>query len=172
MALPRNMTVGVSSKILQTRCPGAFGVQRSHAVSGRRSFIATPSARLESSEVKVSTNSDTHRVITEATQLVDKGSWHLCNQGEVLAREFRFKTFAATWDFTSDVAAECKVQRHHPEWTNIFTRTHIKWTTHNPKGLSHKDTYMAKFCDEVATKRGELLTAESPGANTTKGSKS
>lgn len=55
----------------------------------------------------------------------------------------------------NDVAAECKKQKHHPEWTNVFNRTNIKWTTHSPPGLSGKDTYMANFCDEAAEKHGE-----------------
>ncbi len=63
----------------------------------------------------------------------------------------------------NDIAAECKVQRHHPEWTNVFTRTHIKWTTHNPKGLSAKDTYMARFCDDVAARRGEVSSTGHDG---------
>lgn len=53
------------------------------------------------------------------------------------------------------VAEECKKQRHHPEWTNVFNHVHILWTTHSPKGMSEKDTYMAKFCDEEASKYGE-----------------
>ena len=54
------------------------------------------------------------------------------------------------------IAAECKVQKHHPEWTNIYNKTHIRWTTHNPAGLSSKDTHMAKFCDEAGEQFGEL----------------
>jgi pterin-4a-carbinolamine dehydratase len=59
-------------------------------------------------------------------------------------------------DFMNTVAAECKVQKHHPEWTNVFNKTHIRWTTHKPLGLSSKDTFMANFCDEAGTRHGEL----------------
>ena len=54
------------------------------------------------------------------------------------------------------VAAECKMQKHHPEWTNIYNKTHVRWTTHNPEGLSSRDTRMAKFCDGAAKEAGEL----------------
>ncbi|KAK1818195.1 hypothetical protein LTR12_007347 [Friedmanniomyces endolithicus] len=131
------------------------------AVRWRRTFAVTSPARLKSSELKVSSDSDTSRILTEATQLVDNGHWRLCDQGEGLERNFKFKTFAAAWDFMNDIAAECKMQRHHPEWTNVFTRTHIKWTTHSPKGLSAKDTHMARFCDDVATRRGEMVLSAS-----------
>jgi 4a-hydroxytetrahydrobiopterin dehydratase len=61
----------------------------------------------------------------------------------------------AKQDFMNVVAAECKRQKHHPEWTNVFNKTHIRWTTHNPEGLSRKDTEMARFCDEAGKQFGE-----------------
>lgn len=54
------------------------------------------------------------------------------------------------------VAAECKIQRHHPEWSNVYNTTQIKWTTHKPAGLSSKDVHMARFCDEAAGEFGEV----------------
>jgi hypothetical protein len=57
--------------------------------------------------------------------------------------------------FMNEVAKECMVQRHHPEWTNVFNRVVIRWTTHAPRGMSLKDTYMARFCDEAAERHGE-----------------
>lgn len=62
-------------------------------------------------------------------------------------------------DFMNEVAVECKKQKHHPEWTNIYNHTRIRWTTHNPRGLSELDTKMAAFCDSTAQSLGEL---ESP----------
>ncbi len=58
-------------------------------------------------------------------------------------------------DFMNEIAAECKSQKHHPEWTNVFNRTHIRWTTHVPRGLSLQDVRMARFCDEAAIRHGE-----------------
>ena len=63
--------------------------------------------------------------------------------------------FSRQQDFMNAVAAECKKQKHHPEWTNVFNKTHIRWTTHNPEGLSRKDTEMARFCDEAGKQFGE-----------------
>jgi len=54
------------------------------------------------------------------------------------------------------VAAECKKHKHHPEWTNIYNKTHIIWTTHQPRGLSEKDITMARICDEKAKEFGEV----------------
>lgn len=54
------------------------------------------------------------------------------------------------------IADECKAQKHHPEWSNVYNRTTIKWTTHKPEGLSSKDVHMAKFCDDAAREMGEI----------------
>lgn len=57
----------------------------------------------------------------------------------------------------NEVAAQCKKQKHHPEWSNIYNQTTIRWTTHNPEGLSHRDITMAKFCDEAGKQFGEIV---------------
>lgn len=62
----------------------------------------------------------------------------------------------------SEIAAECnKPQyRHHPEWSNVYNFTRVKWTTHWPEGISGKDLEMARFCDEVARRWGEVEDGE------------
>jgi 4a-hydroxytetrahydrobiopterin dehydratase len=55
------------------------------------------------------------------------------------------------------VAAECKTARHHPEWANVYNTVFVRWTTHEPKGLSEKDITMAMFCDEHARELGEVV---------------
>lgn len=55
------------------------------------------------------------------------------------------------------VADECKVKRHHPEWSNVYSTAFIRWTTHSPPGLSAKDIEMARFCDEQALVFAELV---------------
>lgn len=62
----------------------------------------------------------------------------------------------------SEIAAECnKPQyRHHPEWSNVYNFTRVRWTTHWPEGISGKDLEMARFCDEVARRWGEVEDGE------------
>ncbi|WPH02004.1 putative pterin 4 alpha carbinolamine dehydratase [Acrodontium crateriforme] len=109
-------------------------------------------------DLKISQGHDGQAVTEAATALVESGKWQVCKQGKGLERTFKFKTFKATWDFMNAVADECKKQRHHPEWTNIYNKTHVRWTTHNPEGLSSLDTTMASFCDAAGEKFGVLLT--------------
>ncbi|KAI6783381.1 Pterin-4-alpha-carbinolamine dehydratase-like protein [Emericellopsis cladophorae] len=73
--------------------------------------------------------------------------WTLAKEGEALERSFKFKTFSKTW---------CKIKNHHPEWSNVYNTTFIRWTTHNPKGLSDKDLDLATKCDAIAAELGEL----------------
>lgn len=61
------------------------------------------------------------------------------------------------------VAAHCKETRHHPEWTNVYNKTSVRWTTHNPKGLSGKDVEAARFCDERGREMGEVELGEGEG---------
>jgi 4a-hydroxytetrahydrobiopterin dehydratase len=66
-------------------------------------------------------------------------------------------------EFMDTVAEECKAKRHHPEWSNVYNTTFIRWTTHSPPGLSGKDVEMARFCDEQALVFGELVPESQPG---------
>ncbi|KAG6243272.1 hypothetical protein E4U25_001588 [Claviceps purpurea] len=84
------------------------------------------------------------------------GKWTLAANGEALERSFTFKNFAKTWDFMTAVSLQCKLANHHPEWANVYNTTFIRWTTHNPKGLSDKDVRLASLCDSIARDFGEL----------------
>ncbi|KAK1759402.1 pterin 4 alpha carbinolamine dehydratase-domain-containing protein [Echria macrotheca] len=92
------------------------------------------------------------------------GRWRLTADGEGLERTFKFKTFAKTWDFMTAVSLQCKIRNHHPEWSNVFNTTFIRWTTHNPKGLSQKDLDLAAACDALAAQFGEDVTAAAAAA--------
>ncbi|GKU02519.1 pterin-4-alpha-carbinolamine dehydratase family protein [Fusarium langsethiae] len=102
------------------------------------------------------------------------GRWALAKDGTALERQFKFKTFGKTWDFMTGVSLQCKIKNHHPEWSNVspflyfnsysqlttgikvYNTTFIRWTTHNPAGLSDKDITMATQCDALAAQLGEL----------------
>ena len=52
---------------------------------------------LEANDLSLSQSEDNDAVTRQATALVDGGRWRLCNDGKGLEREFKFKTFKATW---------------------------------------------------------------------------
>ncbi|KAI5808066.1 transcriptional coactivator/pterin dehydratase, partial [Peziza echinospora] len=83
-----------------------------------------------------------------------KAPWELVHSPPGIQRSFTFKTFNQAMKFMNAVADECKVQRHHPEWANVYNKVVVRWTTHNPKGISEKDVYMAKWCDDAGERFG------------------
>ncbi|KAI1381745.1 hypothetical protein F4677DRAFT_439560 [Hypoxylon crocopeplum] len=72
------------------------------------------------------------------------GRWELIPSGEGLERSFKFKTFAKTW---------------------VYNTTYIRWTTHDPKGLSAKDVELATLCDGLARDFGEIVEDAPGGGN-------
>lgn len=75
------------------------------------------------------------------------------------------------------VSLQSKLRNHHPEWSNVSIRvgslpdsnhrlttplqvyntTFIRWTTHNPAGLSEKDVTLAALCDALAKDMGDNI---------------
>ncbi|KXX76098.1 Pterin-4-alpha-carbinolamine dehydratase [Madurella mycetomatis] len=112
-----------------------------------------------SPQPRFSTGSDAAAVEAALAPLLTSngGRWVLVADGEALERTFKFKTFAKTWDFMTAVSLQCKLKNHHPEWSNVFNTTFIRWTTHHPKGLSFKDAELASICDSLAKDFGEVI---------------
>jgi len=50
------------------------------------------------------------------------------------------------------VSAYASKSRHHPEWSNIYNRVFVRWTTHDVQGLSGKDVEAARTVDGFAVK--------------------
>lgn len=44
----------------------------------------------------------------------------------------------------------------------VYNTTFIRWTTHNPQGLSAQDIDMAAKCDDLAREFGEQQQEQSP----------
>ncbi|KAI5917715.1 transcriptional coactivator/pterin dehydratase [Camillea tinctor] len=137
----------------------------------RRSFVAASPAMASSSTtttpVSFSTGVDEIALSKALKPLLvtahQGGRWALTPTGEGLERSFKFKTFAKTWDFMTAVSLQCKLKNHHPEWSNVFNTTYIRWTTHSPRGLSAKDVELAALCDALARDFGEIVPEEGGG---------
>ncbi len=50
------------------------------------------------------------------------------------------------------VSTASKERKHHPSWSNAFDRVFVRWTTHEPPGLSTLDLGMAELCDRFGRK--------------------
>lgn len=97
----------------------------------------------------VAAGEDVSRVMKGIADLLAEngGAWRLDSEGLAIQRDFHFTGFNQAWAFMNKVAQAAKEHRHHPEWTNIYNNVSVRWTTHDPKGLTNLDVDMARLCD-------------------------
>ena len=74
--------------------------------------------------------------------------------GGSIGREFSFGGFAQAFAFMTEVALQAQRHDHHPEWSNVYNKVRIRFTTHDAGGLTERDFEMARECDEAAKRRG------------------
>jgi 4a-hydroxytetrahydrobiopterin dehydratase len=73
--------------------------------------------------------------------------WGLSPNGEAITREFVLADFIQAFAFMTQIAIAAEKHNHHPEWSNVYNRVIITWTTHDVDGLSSNDIDMAQVCD-------------------------
>ena len=82
--------------------------------------------------------------------LAELPEWRLSDDGLGLERVFTFAGFNAAFGFMSRVALAAERANHHPEWSNVYNRVTLRWTTHSVGGVSALDVRLAKKCDSFA----------------------
>ena len=85
-----------------------------------------------------------------AEVLADLDEWSLVEDGTAIESEFRFRGFNAAFGFMTHVALAAERQNHHPEWSNIYNRVTIRWTTHSEGGVTELDVKLARACTRFA----------------------
>ncbi|RMZ40304.1 pterin-4-alpha-carbinolamine dehydratase [Aspergillus flavus] len=100
-------------------------------------------------EVVVAEGEDVDCVLSGVEGLLVRngGLWELTGDGLGIERVIRFPSFKKAWAFMQLVADAAAKYRHHPEWTNVYNKVSIRWTTHQPKGLTELDVKLAQLCD-------------------------
>ena len=73
--------------------------------------------------------------------------WSLSADGIALEKTFTFKGFNAAFGFMTRVAMAAERANHHPEWSNVYNRVVVRWTTHSLGGVSDLDVKLARSCD-------------------------
>ena len=91
----------------------------------------------------------TNDALTEV--LADLDGWSLVEDGTAIEAEFSFKGFNAAFGFMTRVALAAERQNHHPEWSNVYNRVTIRWTTHSEGGVTELDVKLARACSRFAT---------------------
>ena len=85
-----------------------------------------------------------------AEVLADLDGWSLVEDGTAIEAEFSFKGFNAAFGFMTRVALAAERQNHHPEWSNVYNRVIIRWTTHSEGGVTELDLKLARACSRFA----------------------
>ncbi|MFY0483307.1 4a-hydroxytetrahydrobiopterin dehydratase [Flavobacterium sp. PLA-1-15] len=67
--------------------------------------------------------------------------WSFQNDG--IEKEFEFKDFVEAFRFMASVAMLAEKANHHPEWSNVYNKVHIRLTTHDAGGVTDKDFKLA-----------------------------
>ena len=85
-----------------------------------------------------------------AEVLADLDGWSLVEDGTAIEAEFSFKGFNSAFGFMTRVALAAERQNHHPEWSNVYNRVTIRWTTHSEDGVTELDVKLARACSRFA----------------------
>lgn len=75
--------------------------------------------------------------------------WRLDAEGAAISRQYVFADFMQAFAFMTQIAMAAEKHKHHPEWSNVYNRVSITWTTHDVNGLSGNDIAMAQLCDRA-----------------------
>ena len=77
--------------------------------------------------------------------------WSMTSNRDAIERTFKFKDFAAAWNFMSHVAKLAEDMDHHPEWFNVYNKVEITLTTHEAGGVTERDIKMATEINKLTT---------------------
>jgi 4a-hydroxytetrahydrobiopterin dehydratase len=84
-----------------------------------------------------------------AEQLQALPLWTFDAKVGAITREFVLVDFMHAFAFMTQIAIAAEKYNHHPEWSNVYNKVLITWTTHDVHGLSSNDIAMARLCDQA-----------------------
>ena len=79
--------------------------------------------------------------------LATLNGWELKDNG--IEKSFTFENFKQAFSAMTHIAMECEVQNHHPEWSNVYNRLHIRFSTHDAGGLTDLDFMLARTVEDI-----------------------
>ncbi len=77
--------------------------------------------------------------------------WALIDREDIpkLDREYRFRNFAQSLDFTNRVGELAEEEGHHPRLTTEWGKVRVTWWTHKIRNLHRNDFVMAAKTNEI-----------------------
>ena len=64
---------------------------------------------------------------------------------------FEFQNFKEAFTLMTRIAFECEALGHHPDWTNVYNRLHIRLSTHDAGGVTEKDFELALLIEQLVS---------------------
>ena len=64
-----------------------------------------------------------------------------------LVKQFEFLDFKEAFAFLTRVALLSEEMDHHADWSGVYNKVLLKWSTHSAGGVSSKDFRAAKTID-------------------------
>ena len=81
-------------------------------------------------------------------RLAELPGWALA--GDRIRKEYRFADFVTAFGFLTRVALAAERANHHPEWSNVYGRVVVEWTTHDAGGVTELDLRLAAETEALA----------------------
>ena len=69
--------------------------------------------------------------------------------------EYHDNAIETTFEFNdafsvmSRIAFEAEAQQHHPDWTNVYNKLHIRLSTHDAGGVTENDFHLANIIENI-----------------------
>jgi 4a-hydroxytetrahydrobiopterin dehydratase len=73
-------------------------------------------------------------------------------RAQTILRTFKFEGFLEGIAFVNRIARKAQKLNHHPDIDIRFDKVTLKLTTHDEGGITEKDFFLARQCDEVFAK--------------------
>ena len=86
-------------------------------------------------------------ILTENEIKEKVSNWKFRKNGIELA--IVFTDFNKAFSFMTSIALMAEKADHHPEWSNVYNKVKIRWSTHSAGGVTVKDIKMAKAINEM-----------------------
>lgn len=79
--------------------------------------------------------------------------WRKSDDHIGLEKTFQFSDFNAAFGFVARVALAADKMDHHPEWSNVYNKVTVRWTTHSQGGVSDLDLKLMRQCNRYADEK-------------------
>lgn len=76
--------------------------------------------------------------------------WEEVATRDAVQKTFKFSNFIEAFGFMTRLAMVAEKTNHHPEWSNVYNKVSVLWTSHDVGGLSERDLKLARRTDKLA----------------------